>query len=98
MRATAWREPFCTALMIVAISFVEPRVRSASSRISSATTVKPAPCSPACAAMIAAFSARRFVRFVTSSMTLRIWLIWPTLRCNSSSVSAVRVGQLVARP
>jgi hypothetical protein len=48
--------------MMAAISFVDPRVRSASSRISSATTPKPRPWSPAWAAMMAALSARRFVR------------------------------------
>ena len=51
------------------ISSVERLVRSESSRISSATTAKPRPRSPACAAMIAAFRASRFVWSVIPSMT-----------------------------
>ncbi len=47
-------------------------VRSARSLISSATTAKPFPCSPDCAARIAAFRARRFVCSATSSMTFRM--------------------------
>ena len=43
------------------ISFVEAALRSASLLTSSATTANPRPCSPARAASMAAFSARRFV-------------------------------------
>ena len=62
----------CTARMSSEISFVEAPVRSARSLISSATTANPLPCSPDCAARMAAFSARRFVCSATSSMTLRM--------------------------
>ena len=54
------------------ISRVLAPARSARSLISSATTAKPLPCSPACAAMMAALSARRFVCSATSSMTFTI--------------------------
>ena len=64
-RCHAACEACLTPLTIALISFVDLRVCSASSRISSATTLKPRPCSPACAAMMAAFSASRFVRCVT---------------------------------
>ena len=56
---TAFFDSSCTPLMSAAISLVELPVRSARSLISSATTAKPRPCSPACAAMIAAFNARK---------------------------------------
>jgi len=42
---------------------------SASLRISSATTANPFPASPACAASMAAFMARRFVRLAMFCMT-----------------------------
>ncbi len=54
---------------MVAISRVERAVRSARPRISSATTPKGRPCSPACAAMMAALSASRFVWSAISWMT-----------------------------
>ena len=62
----------CTARMRSEISFVDAPVRSARSLISSATTAKPLPCSPDCAARIAAFRASRFVCSATSSMTFRM--------------------------
>jgi hypothetical protein len=46
---------------VFVITSVAPFVSSASFLISSATTAKPFPASPARAASIAAFSARRFV-------------------------------------
>jgi len=50
----AFLDSCCTALMRSAISLVEAPARSARFLISSATTAKPLPCSPACAAMMAA--------------------------------------------
>ena len=62
----------CTFWISVRISSVDTDVRSERSRISSATTANPLPRSPACAAMIAAFSARRFVWPAISSITRTI--------------------------
>ena len=59
------------AAMLAAASLVfSERVRT-----SSATTAKPLPTSPAWAASMAAFRARRLVRSATSVMTWTIWLI-----------------------
>src|SRR5574343_288294 len=69
---------FCTATWvcvwmsdtILLISAVEAAVRSASLRTSSATTAKPRPVSPARAASMAAFSAKRLVWAASSPSTL----------------------------
>ena len=73
----AFVDSVCTALMRSLMDRVLAPARSASSLISSATTAKPLPCSPAWAAMMAAFSARRFVCSATSSMTPTMAPIWP---------------------
>ena len=54
------------------ICAVDSWARSASLRTSAATTAKPRPCSPARAASMAAFSARRFVCSLSSSISTRI--------------------------
>ena len=59
--ATTSRVSRCTASIMLEICVVASVVRSASLRTSSATTAKPRPCSPARAASMAAFSARRLV-------------------------------------
>ena len=73
--------------------------RSASSLISSATTENALPCSPACAAMIAALSASRFVSSATSSITSTIAPIsrvrFPRFRITRSAVSvASRIASI----
>ena len=68
------------------ISSVDTEVRSERSRISSATTANPRPRSPACAAMIAAFSASRFVCPAMSSMTRTM----SPISCERSARSAER--------
>src|SRR5437868_6340251 len=90
MVVTAAREPSSTEPMILRMSSVERRVRSASSRISSATTVNPRPCSPACAAMMAAFSASRFVRSVISSITPMMPATLAKSPCNCASACEAR--------
>ena len=65
----------CIVLIILAISLVDDAVLSLSALISSATTEKLLPYSPACAASIAAFRLRRFVCSVTSFITERIFSI-----------------------
>ncbi|SET98051.1 hypothetical protein SAMN05443572_104178 [Myxococcus fulvus] len=78
--AVACSRPSCTSVTAVitasrmpdtmaAISRVERVVRSARLRISLATTPKGRPCSPACAAMMAALRASRFVWSAISWMT-----------------------------
>ena len=65
---------------IPAIAPAASAAAAASRRTSSATTLKPRPCSPARAASIAAFSASRFVRSA-------IWLIEPAIRPTSATRS-----------
>ncbi len=62
----------CIMATFSAISPVAFDVFSASLRTSSATTANPLPCSPARAASMAAFSARRFVWSAMSSITVTI--------------------------
>ncbi len=71
-RSTACPTSSCTRSTTVEISRVEFIERSARRLTSSATTAKPLPASPARAASMAAFSARRFVRSAISSMILTI--------------------------
>ena len=87
--STAREVSFCTPLMTEAISRVELLVRSESSRISSATTANPLPCSPAWAAMMAALRANRLVCSATSSMTERILPMSLALSDRFSMTSAV---------
>jgi len=81
-------DPPCTALTMALISFVDPRVsrpdRGSRPRRREAPAVFARLCGDD-----GGVQARRFVLFVISSMTWTIWLICPTLRCRSSSVSAV---------
>jgi len=63
-------------LTLISISDSDFCVRSASFLTSSATTAKPRPCSPALAASIAAFSAKRFVCSAISFMTSRTLFTW----------------------
>lgn len=57
-------------LIIFVIASLDVLERSASSRTDSATTLKPLPCSPARAASIEAFRARRLVWLVISDISL----------------------------
>ena len=70
------------------ISLVALVVRSARARTSSATTAKPRPCSPARAASMAAFSARRLVWSAISSMVPTISPIWSDRAPRLSTVAA----------
>jgi len=71
------------------ISLVSALVRSASLRTSAATTVKPLPCSPARAASMAAFRAKRLVCAAMSSIASTITPIsrlrWPSA-CTRSTL------------
>ena len=78
-----------------AISFVDFAERSASFLTSSATTAKPSPCSPALAASIAAFRARRFVCSAISSMTSTILPMSSALAPSAAIVSAECVMALL---
>ena len=71
---TASRATSCSARMIAAISDVALAERSARLRISSATTAKPRPASPARAASIDALSDRRLVR---SAIRLMVFTMPP---------------------
>jgi len=59
--------------MMSPTDLVEDEIWAASSRICSATTPNALPCSPACVAMMEAFSESRFVRPATSPMKSRMW-------------------------
>src|SRR2546421_644306 len=72
MATTASCVSACTARMRAAMSLVALAARSASLRISSATTAKRTPDSPAPAASMAAFSASRFVCEAISSIVSTI--------------------------
>src|SRR5947207_1274964 len=72
MATTASCVSACTARMRAAMSLVALAARSASLRISSATTAKRTPDSPAPAASMAALSARRFVCDAISSIVSTI--------------------------
>jgi len=67
---TAFWEFVCNSLTILSISLVELIDCSANFLISSATTAKPLPASPARAASMAAFKANKFVWSATA------WIIW----------------------
>lgn len=60
---------FTLSLMSCSISFVDAELRSASWLTAWATTAKPRPCSPARAASMEAFRARRFVWSAMSEIT-----------------------------
>ena len=66
----AWRVSVWIISIIDEISAVEPLVRAANCRTSSATTAKPRPCSPARAASMAAFNASRLVWSAIPRMVL----------------------------
>ncbi len=75
MDFTALSDSISTASIISETSFAEVEVLSARSFISLETTEKLLPWSPDCAAIMAAFSARRFVSSATSCITSSIFPI-----------------------
>ncbi len=93
-RTTAVPTACRTPVTMVAISRVERAVRSASPRISLATTPKGRPCSPACAAMMEALSASRFVWSAMSWMTSTMRPISEERTPSESTSSAVFAHRL----
>ncbi len=90
MASMAWLAASWTARMRRAMSRADLADRSASRRISSATTPKPRPCCPARAASMAALMARMWVRSATSSMA------W-TMTSISAARSPMRSMRWLAR-
>ena len=88
---TALLDSSCTAPISPSISFVLEAVRWASVFTWFATTAKALPCSPAWAAMIAAFSDSRFVSSLIDPITFTISPISPIRSARRSSTSFARL-------
>ena len=83
--------------MLASMSFTCRPVSSERLRISSATTEKPAPAAPACAASMAAFIARRLVWLATFLMTLTTSMIeaaWDFISLTASAALSISARPL----